>query len=169
MKLYGLLILGTLWLNARDSAAQTSKIPTENWCIQKATDQDNNLMFITANLGYRDYAYKAEFPWCLSVNMPIVDKNFNGHPTAPEALVLNQAEDLITAELEKDGVLHFVGRTTVKGFRELYYFVADPEKANATLTRMGQHQQPRAWEYHMEKDAAWLRVQPFFAAGAKCL
>ncbi|GAA4370682.1 hypothetical protein GCM10023185_45360 [Hymenobacter saemangeumensis] len=144
-------------------------MPKDNWCIQKSTDEDNNMVFITANLGYRDYGFKAEFPWCLSVNMTIIDKNFNGHPTAPEALVLNQAEDLITAELEKVGVTHFVGRTTVNGSRVLYYFVADPDKANEALVPMTKTHQIREWEYRMEQDHQWLRVASFFDKNAQCL
>jgi hypothetical protein len=149
--------------------AQGSKTPVENWCIQEASDQENNPVFITANLGYRNYAYKADFPWCLEVNITTVDKYPNGHPTREEAPVLNATEDIITAALQKAGVVHFVGRTTVKGYRELYYFVADPEKANAALTRLTKKRQPREWEYRMAEDKQWQRVEPFFSGTPKCL
>ncbi|WP_198074843.1 DUF695 domain-containing protein [Hymenobacter negativus] len=149
--------------------AQTNKIPTENWCIQKAIDQDNNIIFITANLGYKDYAYKAEFPWCLEINITTIHQYPNGHPNSEEAPVLNETEDIITAALQKAGVTHFVGRTTVKGYRELYYFVADPEKANAALGRLTKKRQPREWEYRMGKDEDWQRVAPFFAGNIECL
>jgi hypothetical protein len=169
MKLFLLLITFVFSLNTIPAFAQKDKIPAENWCIQKVLDQDNNDVFITANLSYKNYAYKTDFPWCLEINIATIHQLPNGHPTSEEAAVLNETEDIITAALQKAGVAHFVGRTTVKGYRELYFFVADPEKANAALTRLTKKHQPREWEYKMSKDEKWQRVEPFFAGNPKCL
>jgi len=156
-------------LQAQNSLAQVSKTPKENWCIEKVTDQSGNDAFITANLGYKNYAYKADFPWCLAINITTIDKYPNGHPTKEEAPVLNATEDIITEALYKAGATQYVGRVTVKGYRELYYFVADPEKANAALTKLTKKRQPRAWEYQMKEDKGWQRVAPFFSGTPECL
>ncbi|SFQ82221.1 DUF695 domain-containing protein [Hymenobacter arizonensis] len=169
MKLIYLLLLPLLVVANSPCSAQSGNLPAENWCIQKATDQAGGLVFITANRGYQDYAHKAEFPWCLAVNITTRNKNPNGHPTPPEATVLNETEDGITAALQQVGLAHLVGRTTVNGYRELYYYVADPEKVNAALTRLTKKKQPRPWEYHMAEDQTWQRVAPFFAGTPACL
>ncbi|WP_223649473.1 DUF695 domain-containing protein [Hymenobacter psoromatis] len=167
MKFILLLVIFTLQIQV--SVAQDSKVPKENWCIQKVTDQSGNDAFITANLGYKDYAYKADFPWCLAVNITTIHKYPNGHPTHEEAPVLNETEDIITQALQRVGAVQYVGRVTVKGYRELYYFVADPEKANDALTKLTKKRQPRAWEYQMKEDKGWDRVALFFGPNAKCL
>ena len=116
--------------------AQVLNEPPENWCIQKVADQDGNDVFITTNLGYKNYAHKTDFPWCLAVNITTVHKYPNEHPTHEEAPILNATEDIITNALQQVGATKFVGRVTVNGYRELYYFVADQEKANAALTKL---------------------------------
>jgi hypothetical protein len=103
------------------------------------------------------------------MNITTLHQNRNGHPTDKEAVALNLTEDIITAALKKAGAVQFVGRVTVKGYRELYYFVADPEKANAALTTLTKERQPRAWEYQMKEDKNWTRVAPFFSGKLKCL
>jgi len=169
MKQFLLLLSSVLLLQTQSCMAQVDKTPKENWCVQKATDQNGNLVFITANLGYKNYAYKTEFPWCLEVNITTVNKNPNGHPTNEEAPVLNATEDIITAALLKVGATQFVGRATVNGYRELFYFVADPEKANKALTQLTKKRQPREWEYQMKKDVQWQRVDSFLNGDAECL
>jgi hypothetical protein len=103
------------------------------------------------------------------MNITTLHQNRNGHPTDKEAVALNLTEDIITAALKKVGAIQFVGRVTVKGYRELYYFVADPEKANAALTTLTKERQPRAWEYQMKEDKNWTREAPFFSGKLKCL
>ncbi|KAA9332337.1 DUF695 domain-containing protein [Hymenobacter busanensis] len=168
MKVYSLFLLSLLSLHSA-CTAQSDETPPENWCIQKATDQDRNDVFITANLGYKDYAHKADFPWCIAVNITTVNKNPGGYPTRAEAPVLDATEDIITEALRKAGAVQYVGRVTVKGYRELYYFVPDPEKANTILTRLTKEQQPRAWEYEIDEDAKWERVASFFSGTPNCL
>jgi len=167
MRLVSLVTI--LFLQMQVVAAQSNKIPKENWCLQEAVDQSGNDVFITANLGYKDYAYKADFPWCLAVNITTMHKYPNGHPTHEEAPFLNETEDIITHALQQVVDIQYVGRVTVKGYRELYYFVADPEKANAALTKLTKKRQPRAWEYQMKEDKKWQRVAPFFSGNPKCL
>lgn len=166
---YSFLLIAALLLPGQVLKAQTGQVPRENWCLQELSDQNGNKVLITANLGYKNYADKAKFPWCLAINITTIDKYPNGLPTAAEAPVLNATEDLITEALAKAGATQFVGRVTVKDYRELYYFVADPAKTDAVLKKMAKKRQPRSWEYQMQEDKTWSRVAPFFRSNAKCL
>lgn len=169
MKLFRLCVAFIFTLSSVCCSAQTDYMPKENWCIQKVTDQSNNDVFITANLGYKGYPYKADFTWCLAINITTVDKYPNGHPTSEEATVLNATEDIIINALHQAGVVHYIGRVTVKDYRELYFFVADPKKADAILSRLAKKRQPRVWEYQMQQDPEWERVAPFFRGTPNCL
>lgn len=157
-----LLLLAVLTSFARLSAAQNNPAPGDVWFVARATDQSNNLVFITANRSYENYAHKSEYPWCLAINIPTVKQNRNGHPTDEEAVILNATQNIITTTLQQAGAVHYVGRVTVKGHREIYYYVADPEKMNAALTKLTKKRQPRAWEYQMAQDKKWERVAFFF-------
>jgi hypothetical protein len=169
MKVFHLCVISSFLFLNLSCQAQVNYTPNENWCIQKATDQNNNDVFITANLGYKDYAYKAKFPWWLVINIATVDKYANGHPTTKEATVLNATEDIITTSLSQAGAVQYVGRVTVKDYRELYYFVADPKEADAVLSRLTKKRQLRVWEYQMQQDIRWDRVEPFFSESPTCL
>jgi len=161
-----LVLLVVLSSFARSGASQDNPTPKDGWFVVKATDQDNNLVFITANRSYKNYAHKSEYPWCLAINIPIVKQNRNGHPTDEEAVILNATQDIIATTLEQAGPVQYVGRVTVKGYREVYYYVADPEKMSVALTKLTKKRQPRAWEYQMEQDEEWKRVAPFFKEAA---
>lgn len=166
---FALFLMAAALSSPFSSKAQVSYMPKEEWCVQKINDQSDNLAFITANMGYRSYPYKDKFPWSLAVNITTIEQNQNGHPTDKEATMLNLTQDIITEAFKQAGTVHFVGRVTVKGYRELYYYVADPEKANAILTKLTKKRQPRIWEYQMQEDSQWQRVAVFFRPGAKCL
>jgi hypothetical protein len=157
-----LVVLVVLSSFARLGAAQKSPAPGDVWFVAKATDQDNNLVFITANRSYENYTHKSEYPWCLAINIPTIKQNRNGHPTDEDAVILNATQDIITTTLQQAGAVQYVGRVTVKGHREVYYYVADPEKMNVALTKLIKKRQPRAWKYQMAQDKEWERVAFFF-------
>lgn len=164
-----LLLSTAAFLTCQTVRAQIVQTPPASWCLQEVTDQDGNKVLITANLGYKNYADKAKFPWCLAVNITTLQKYPNGLPTAEEAPILNTTEDMITEALVKAGATQFIGRVTMKGYRELYYFVTNPDKADAALKKLAKKRQPREWEYQMQEDENWSRVAPFFRTNAKCL
>jgi hypothetical protein len=143
--------------------------PEENWCIEKGVDQNGDVVFITINLGYQGYLLKEQFPWLLWVNITTEHQNESGHPTEDEATILNNVEDVITSHLADHCKVQYIGRVTKNGFRELIYFVDDPEKANQTLTLLTEQQNLREWEYEMKRDAEWSYAEQYLAGEHHCL
>ena len=152
-------LLSSVVVFALDARGQ-DRIPKENFAILKANDQNGGLIFIMANFGYKNYQFKSDYPWFLWIEIVTKEKNANGHPTDEEAEVLNGMEDEIDSELRKVCTVHYVGRTTLNGTRELLYYIDDPEKANPVLQRLVNDANPiREFEYRIEEDKEWSNVE----------
>ena len=142
--------------------------PAARWCIRRVAEPTGEPVFITINLGYKGYAHTDAFPYLVHVNMTVVNKNANGHPTAAEATVLNEVEDGITENLSAAVSTAFVGRATTRGYRELMYYVSDPKAAHEALEAWGRAPQKRAWEYRVVEDRKWAQVTPLLDHPSEC-
>ena len=96
-------------------------------------------------------------------------QNPRGLPTDEEAATLNQLEDRLTAGLSAFPELHFIGRVTLKGRRELVYYLKDPKQVDAWLTRLAKTDQPRAWEYQIAEDPEWKYADELIGGDPECL
>jgi hypothetical protein len=154
-----IIVMGLFSFLNKKNTGEQERFPKENFSILKATDENGGLIFITANYAYKNYKFKADYPWFLWIEIETKDKNENGHPTNSEAKFLNQMEDLIDAELRKVCVSHYIARTTLNGSRELLYYVDDPEKVNPVLQRLVSDPNPiRQFQFKMEEDKDWNNV-----------
>lgn len=161
--------VATITLLGATSAAGDNAQPEAKWCLQRAVDESQNLVIILANLGYKNFPRKADYPWLLQVNITTVHQNRNGHPTDDEAAAMNLVEDGLTAALRKAVAIQFIGRATVKGSRELVYFVNDAAKANALLTQLAKKPQVRRWEFSIAKDLQWKHAEDLIGGDPECL
>jgi len=143
-------------------------VPAE-WCLQQASDGEGGLVFLTTNLAFRSYPRRAEFPFLVEVNVHVVDKNRNGHPTNAEAQVLNALEDDLVGAIAARVPTRYVGRATVPGFRDLIIYVSDDAAANAVLERLAQSPQRREWEYRISEDREWTRALRMIGSDPHCL
>jgi hypothetical protein len=167
-----LALVGAITLLAMASAFgdEPSKAqPESKWCLQQAVDESKNLVIITVDLSSKSFSRKADYPWLLQVNISTLHQNRNGHPTNDEAAVLNLLEDRLTGALRGATDIKYIGRATVKGSRELVYFVKSAEKANAVLAQLAKKQQPRKWEYQISKDVQWKRADDLIGDDPDCL
>ena len=80
----------------------------------------------TVNKAYDNYPNKSYYGWHVIVELEVIDKNGNGHPVDSEALKLNQIEEEINTFLKKTQTVHFVGRVTRNGFRDLLFYIDKP-------------------------------------------
>jgi hypothetical protein len=154
---------------AEPGAAGASTAPREQWCIRSVPDQDGNTVFLTMNLGYREWSGKSALPYLVHVNVASKATNPNGHPTDAEAAVLNRVEDGITASLLRKVPGQYVGRATTHGFRELMYYVSNADAAQGVLSALVKRPQERAWEYQIREDRGWKQIMPLLGAEPACL
>lgn len=128
--------------------------PGESFSVLQAVHE--GIMFIALiNMAYRGYAYKAKFPWFLSILIPLINECENGIPNSEDAKDLNDFEDMMHDKLTQSCSYHFLGRVTGDGCRELCYYLDDPQKAIAFLNEMTENNEGRFFTYSFEKDEEW--------------
>jgi hypothetical protein len=99
--------------------------PGENFSIIKLSLPDG-LAFATVNKAYENYPNKSFFPWLAGLEIQVLDKNENGHPSDSEAIVLNQIQEDFEGFLKNKHTVHSIVRVTRNGFRDLLIYIDKP-------------------------------------------
>jgi hypothetical protein len=116
----------------------------------------------TFNKKYEHYPNKSFYPWLVLIELEIVDKNDNGHPTDTEGEKLAELEESITEFIKQKHTTHFVGRVTRNGDRELLYYIDTPKFVQAEVNAFCDNiMQERGINWGMEKDPEWKGVSGF--------
>ena len=135
--------------------------PGESFSISKLTLPDG-WGLATFNNKYNDYPNKSFFPWHVLVELEIVDKNDNGHPIDTDAEKLVKLEDEILGFLKLKHTVHFLGRVTRNGFRDLLYFIDTPNFEQTEVNTFCDNiMKERAINFGIEKDPKWTAVSGF--------
>ena len=135
--------------------------PGESFSIYKM-DLPDGWGLATFNNKYNEYPNKAFFPWHVLVELEIVDKNDNGHPVDKDAEKLAKLEDEILDFLKQKHTVHFLGRVTRNGFRDLLYYVDKPKFEQAEVNAFCDNiMKERGINFGMEKDPTWTAVSGF--------
>ncbi len=135
--------------------------PGESFCIYKM-DFPDGWGLATINSKYDQYPNKAFFPWHVLVELEIIDKNDNGHPVDTDAEKLAKLEEDILKFLQQKHTVHFLGRVTRNGFRDLLYYVDQPKFEQAEVNAFCDNiMKERAINFGMEKDRDWTAVSAF--------
>src|SRR5271165_6614679 len=77
------------------SQNKSSIYPPENFSVVEASLSNGKPVVGSINMAYQDYAAKAKYPWCLTINMALDLKNVteNGLPLKSESDIANKFED----------------------------------------------------------------------------
>lgn len=150
------------------SIARRAPPPPERWCLHLASDGAGGMVTLVMNHGFEGFAGQRDYPWLVQVHVEIVDRNPQGLPTPEEADVLNALEERLTPALSAAADLHYVGRATMPGFRDLLYYAADGPQADAILRKQAALRQARSFEYTVAEDPTWSHVAPVLAEPGNC-
>jgi hypothetical protein len=135
--------------------------PGESFSISKVTFPEG-WGLATFNNKYNDYPNKAFFPWHVLIELVIVDKNDNGHPINSDAEKLVKLEAEILNFLKLKHTVHFLGRVTRNGFRDLLYYMDTPKFEQTEVNAFCDNiMKERAINFGMEKDPKWKAVSGF--------
>ena len=135
--------------------------PGESFSISKLTLQDG-WGLATFNNKYNNYPNKTFFPWHVLVELEIIDKNDNGHPIDIDAEKLVRLEGEILKFLQLKHTVHFLGRVTRNGFRDLLYYIDKPKFEQAEVNEFCDNiMKERGINFGMEKDPQWTAVSGF--------
>lgn len=126
------------------------------------SELDGKPLFATIDTKYSNYSEKSRFNWFLSISMPLVDPTHDGLTTRGEANELNKTEDLLEKKIAQIGDFCHIGRVTWNGYREVIYYVNDPEKIAKSLQDIIDSGEFRDFSFRCEKDDDWKNVQIYF-------
>lgn len=154
-------MLNKLFPRKASSKPSEPIFPENNFGILQL-EVDSSLAIASINTAYNQYSNKKFFPWCAQVLFEILDKNENGHPTNEEAEVLNELEDKVEAFLKENHVVHFIGRLTRNGFRDIFYYLDKPNfDQNKTKIFFDEISAIRAVNFYLDEDSKWDKVAEF--------
>jgi hypothetical protein len=135
--------------------------PGESYSIFKLNLKDG-WGLATINKAYDNYPNKALFRWYAIINIDLQDKNENGHPTDREAEVLIKMEESILDFLRRGRTVHFIGRVTRRGERDLLFYL-DNRKFDSAETQafFDSLNAIRPLNFEIQKDPKWSLVKSF--------
>jgi len=135
--------------------------PGESFSILQLNMSDG-LAFATVNEAYTNYPNKLFYPYFVGVELEIIDKNENGHPVDSEATRLNQIETQIEILLKKEHTVHFVGRVTRNGTRDILYYIDSPKLTQKQVADFcDEISKERKIKFGIQKDSEWNAVSGF--------
>jgi len=142
------------------SASQPSEpiFPGESFSIVKLNFTDG-WGLATVNNAYDNYPNKYLYPWHVLIEIEVIDKNENGHPTDSEAEKLNKIEEDIEKMLKLSQTVHFVARIIRNGFRDLLYYIDQPKLKQSVVNAFCDNiMKERGINFTMQEDPTWKSV-----------
>jgi hypothetical protein len=135
--------------------------PGESFTIFKLNFPDG-WGLATINKKYDNYPNKSLYPWLVLIELEVIDKNDNGHPINSDTDKLIMLEENIITFLKQKHTVHFLGRVTKNGFRELLYYIDIPKFEQTEVNTFCDNiMKERAINFTMEKDPKWNSVSGF--------
>jgi len=116
------------------------------------------------NLGYKNYALKTQYPWCLRISISLDLENVynNGLPNSDERAIAYALEDALLAEIKKHATAHYIGHLYNNTYLDIYIYLDNPEKVHQYLqTQINNHALTRGFGYEINRDAEWQEVKGF--------
>lgn len=132
--------------------------PGEQFTIYQL-DLPGGLSFAAINQAYDHYPNKAIYSWHVLVELEVISKNEQGHPTDAETASLLKLEKTIRAFLGKSQTVHLAGRVNRNGFTDLLFYIDEPKLSQEEVDRFcNEVMQQRAINFSIENDPEWNSV-----------
>lgn len=141
---------------------KSSEFPPEEFSVVEAKLQNGKPVVGSINTAYKNYDKKAQYPWCLTINIALELKNVskNGLPIKAESDIANKFEDQLLAEIKKLATAHYIGHLYNDTFLDIYIYLDDPKKVAAYLqSQVDKKGITRGFGYKIEQDPTWSTVQ----------
>jgi len=154
-------LLRNLFGKGQPSLPSEPIFPGESFAVIPLNMKDG-LAFATVNKAYDNYGNKSFYPWLVGVELQIIDKNDNGHPTDEEAIRLNKIQEELEALLRKQHTVHPVARVTRNGFRDLLIYIDNPKLSQEEVNNFFMDIQiEREVNFGINQDSTWNAVSGF--------
>lgn len=134
----------------------------KNWEVKMGM-KDGKQGFLTCRDDIKVFSNRNDYPWLLMVCIEINGVRDDGLTSSDDAKILNNFEDILELNFARLVKVIFVGRTTWNGWRDLYFYINDPEPIHAYLSQViAIKDYPKKFEYRIEKDEEWEKAIEIF-------
>lgn len=108
------------------------------------------------DVAYRNYPFLSEVSWLINLTVKMEENNGEGGPTPEEGKILNEFEDILSEKFLTLTRVHWVGRLTYDGVRDLMWHTDNPEPIHAYLQEIIEKvDNLRRFEYEIIKNPQW--------------
>jgi hypothetical protein len=126
--------------------------PAELFSVAKG-ESGGQLMLLTLNMGYKNYGYKARYPWLLLVALP----PFND--VVPDQ---DTFETRIREILASTCLHHFIGHALIEGIWESVFYLDKPEAATEALKALIDCKEVGEFQAMCKQDPQWEHASGLF-------
>jgi len=124
------------------------------WSILQGQN-NGKIMVVRRNNSVNQFSANPEFIYRIGFAIPLVAPNNEGLPSTEEMNTLNQIEDELSKQLEKDGVSIQVLSITTGGMREYVYYTKDSKIVEKVIGDVRGEFSSYEIQYYVEEDKAW--------------
>jgi hypothetical protein len=137
--------------------------PAEEYAVLEANDAEGMPIFATVNMGYKDWEYKAAFPWLMRFDLTFKGDE-TGLPGKKQMEELQAWEDGLLTALKSPEII-YVGHDTTRGTRTIYlYATSFLEASPKAHDFVESSDQKYPIVFSIRKDKYWQEVAWFFNA-----
>ena len=140
-----------------------AKKPEESYNVLESQDEAGKPVFATINSGYKNWEFRAAFPWCLQIDIDYKG-NENGMPDKAQSQSLQEIEDQLLELLAPADII-FIGHQTHNHRRTIYAYCSD---YNVVSRQIHQYIEASKWvfdiAFFIKKDKYWRNMEWYFNA-----
>jgi len=140
---------------------KSGEYPSESkWSILQGQN-DGKPMIVHRNDSAKQISSNPAFLYRVGFAIPLLAPNEVGLPSNEEMVSLNQIEDELSSQLEKDKVSIQVLTITTSGMRELVYYTKDSRIVEKIINDVRSKFPSHEIQYYVEEDKRWSVYKQF--------
>ncbi|MBI5352342.1 MAG: DUF695 domain-containing protein [Chloroflexi bacterium] len=135
--------------------------PSESkWSILQGQN-NGKPMIVRRNTSAKQLSSNPEFAYRVGFAIPLLAPNEVGLPTNEETASLNQIEDELSVQLEKDKASILVLSITTGGMREFVFYTKDSQMVEKVVIDVRSKFSSHEIQYYVEEDKKWSVYKQF--------
>jgi len=135
-------------------------LSTSKWSILSGQENEKP-MVVRRNDSIKHYSENPSFSYRIGIAIPLLEPNEVGLPSEEEMKVLNQIEEELSYQLEKDGGSIQVLAITTDGMREFVYYTSNPEVIEQIIYNARRKFSSHEFQFYVKEDKEWSVYKEF--------
>jgi hypothetical protein len=130
------------------------------WAILQG-EENGKPMIVRRNNSAKQFASNSEYIYRVGVAIPLLEPNEVGFPSPEEMKSLNQIEDELSQQLEKDKISIQVLAITTDGMREFVYYTCDSKIVKQVIYNVRSKFSSHEIQFYVKEDKEWSIYKEF--------